>query len=65
MPTFRVTGHVNVCFIHEFEAPTAEKAEEMAGSTRLEDFDNYDTKVAENTIYDVIELDEDGEEIDE
>ncbi len=63
MPTFRIAGHVNVSFVHEVDAPTADEAEELVETIRLEDLDNYDTKFAENTIYSVLELDEDGEEV--
>lgn len=63
MPSFRVTGHVNISFVHEVEAASAEAAEKLVENLRLDALDNYSLSEGENTIYDVIELDEDGEEV--
>lgn len=65
MRNFRVTGHVCISFVTEVEASSQEEAEEKVENMRMDAFDNYSLSEGENTIYDVIELDEDGEEIDE
>ena len=62
MPAFRVTGHVCISFVHEIDADSREEAETKVEELRLKDLDN--TSEGENTIYDVIELDEDGNEKD-
>ena len=65
MPSYRITGHVCISFVHELEASSAEEAESKVEEMRLASFDNYSTSEGENTIYDVIPLDEDGNEIEE
>ena len=64
MSNFRVTGHVCISFVTEVEASSREEAEEKVENMRLDAFDNYSLSEGENTIYDVIELDEDGNEKD-
>lgn len=64
MPNFRVTGHVNISFVHEIEAESAAEAESKVENLRLDALDNYSLNMGENTIYDVIELDEDGNEVE-
>lgn len=65
MPIFRVTGHVCISFVHEIEVESAEKAEERVENMRLNALDNYSLNEGENTIYDVIPLDSEGNEIEE
>jgi hypothetical protein len=64
VPTFRVCGNVSISFIHEVEAPSREEAEKKVENTRLDSLDNWDFSDGENTIYDVIELDADGNEVE-
>ena len=70
MPSFRVTGDYRVAFIISVEAQDAADAEDLVSQMRLaqlrlglEDFDT--TVCPETTIDGVVELDENGDEIEE
>lgn len=65
MPIFRTAGVVNIHFVHEIEANSAEDAENKVCNTRLDGLDNYSMNDGETSVHTVIELDEDGNEIDD
>jgi len=65
MPSFRVTGHVCINFIHDVKASSAEEAEKRVEGMRVADFDTCNLSEGENTIYNVVPLDADGDEVND
>lgn len=63
--TFRVTGQVRVPFIHETEADSAASAETIVENTRLDGLDDCDFNMGMTEVGEVVELDEEGNEIEE
>jgi len=63
MSIYRVVGVIQIDFVHEVEADSAEEADRLVENLRLDEIDNYCS--AEPSIHTTLELDEDGEEIED
>lgn len=63
MPKFRVSGSVIVDFLHEIEAENEEEAMSKVEALRMDQL--YDYTIQGNEIDYAVEIDEEGNEIDD